>query len=95
MLVPTTHADFDAQRAFLALSQQDQLLQIWLNGRETNGKVADVIREMTEVKRDLDDNVRPKVERHDRLMAVAAGIIVVIMGAAPFVFWGLDKIIGQ
>ena len=95
MLVETEHTDFRAQRDFLALSQQDQLLQIWLNGRETNGKVADVIRDMAKVKSDLDHDIKPKVDRHDRVMAIAAGLIVVILGAAPFFFWGLDKIIGQ
>lgn len=42
MLVDRVHTNAAEQRRFLAMSQQEQMLEIWLNGRETNGHVADL-----------------------------------------------------
>jgi mevalonate pyrophosphate decarboxylase len=84
MLVSVEHTDFDEQRAFIALSGDDKLLRIWLNGRETNGKVADVMRDMEEM--------RPKVQRHDRWMIGVTAIGAVSIALAPFVFFILGKI---
>lgn len=39
--------------AFMAKSQASQLLEIWLNGRETNGSVAEAWREIDKIAREL------------------------------------------
>ena len=46
MIGPAHHTDAIEQAKFLALTQDEQLLQIWLNGRETNGNVAEAFRQI-------------------------------------------------
>lgn len=40
------HTDAAAMDTFMAKSQASQLLEIWLNGRETNGHVAEAFRQI-------------------------------------------------
>lgn len=80
------HIDADEMRRFLALTQQEQLLEIWLNGRETNGAVAEVQRQLAEV--------RPQVERHEFWFRLAAVAIATVVAAGPFVFFVLEHLLG-
>ena len=40
------HTDASEMDAFMAKTQASQLLEIWLNGRETNGHVAEAFRQL-------------------------------------------------
>ena len=83
------HTDAAEQRRFLAMPQQEQLLEIFLNGRETNGHVADLY-EWKEERDAKDVVIEAKVEAHDRWIGRLVGIGLFILGAAPFVFFGLN-----
>lgn len=80
------HVDAAEQADFETKTVSEKLLLIWLNGRETNGAVA-------EVKRDI-AVMRPKVERHDFAFKVAAVAFGLIIAAGPFIVWGLGLIGG-
>jgi len=92
LVTGASHTDFVDQAKFMALKPDEQLLQIWLNGRETNGSVADAIRDI--------EVVRAQASVHDARLgklelryAVAGGVLAAILIAAPFLFWGLDRLI--
>lgn len=77
------HTDADEQRRFMALPADEQMLEIFLNGRETNGHVADVMRDTAELK-----EWRVTV---DRKLVAAAAVLSFILAAGPFVFWALEN----
>lgn len=47
------HTDAAEQEAFLGKTQASQLLEIWLNGRETNGHVAEAFRQIAAQGREM------------------------------------------
>ena len=78
------HTDAVEQARFAAQTMEQQMLDIWLNTRETNGHVAAVIRELNDLK--------PKVARHERLFYVAAAIVTALVAGGPFIFWALGHL---
>jgi hypothetical protein len=69
----TTAAEMDM---FLQKSQASQLLEIWLNGRETNGSVAEVKRDLNEAKRTAEKTAvalsEHLAEQHEHELVVTA-----------------------
>lgn len=80
------HVDAAEQAAFQRKNTDEKLLEIWLNGRETNGSVAEVRKEIAVM--------RPKVERHDFAFKVAVVVFGFIIAAGPFIVYGLGLIGG-
>ena len=83
-VVERKHTDAAEQRRFLAMTTQEQLLEIFLNGRETNGHVADLTKRA--------DEMEPVVKRHERYFIGFAAIVAAIIFGAPFLFWGLEQL---
>lgn len=48
------HTSFEEQQEFQNLPLNDKLLKIFLNGRETNGHVADAFVKIAELRKDVD-----------------------------------------
>ena len=93
MVKEVKHTDAIEQAKFLALSPEQQALMIWLNGNETNGAVADALRDIAAL--------ALNIQKHDaRLTALehwqikAASVIGASIIAAPFFFYGLTKALG-
>ena len=72
-----SHTSFAEQQAFLALTPEQQNLRIYLNGKETNGKLAEAVRDIAEL--------RPMVRRHDFAFKVAAVVFGAIIAIGPFI----------
>ena len=68
LYVAAEHTDWEAQRAFLGLPPDQQLLQIWMNGRETNGHVSEAVERIST----LEQSAR---ERERRLSTVEKFVI--------------------
>ncbi len=69
------HTDAVEQAKFLALKPDEQLLQIWLNGRETNGSVTVAMEKIAIIER-LEPRVRTIETRVIQAMAVIAVLVV-------------------
>ena len=87
------HTDAHDLALFETLPIDAKLREIWLNGRETNGHVADAVRDIAALEivvtttNDDHDGRLTKIEHREiRRQAVTAAILI----AAPFVFFGLD-----
>lgn len=91
ILADVTHTDAHELAQFERLTIPEQLREIWLNGRETNGHVADALRDIGELQRFRDRELKPWMAQIDRRVAVAAGVVVFVLAAAPIVFWLLDR----
>lgn len=75
-----THTDARELAQFEALAVDAKLREIWLNGRETNGKVAEVWARQ--------QRIIPVVERHEfwfKVMGVAVGILTIALPVAVIV----------
>lgn len=86
------HTDAVEQAKFLALKPDEQLLQIWLNGRETNGSVADAVRDIAALK-DKQEIHDARLIKLETRYAIAAAVLAFILVVAPFLFWGLDRLV--
>ena len=71
------HTSWAAQREFLDLSPEQQNLKIWMSSQETNGKVAQAMRDIAEL--------TPLVKRHDFVFKVAALAFAAIIASGPFI----------
>lgn len=81
------HTSWAEHESFLALPPASQNLMIYMASKETNGALAEVIRDIAEMK--------PIVKRHDfvfRVVAIAFGAIIAI---GPFILWGLTTLEGR
>lgn len=76
------HTDARELAAFEALGVDAKLREIWLNGRETNGKVAEAMRDIAAI--------QPVVQRHDFWFRVAAVAVAALVAIGPAVFWLID-----
>ena len=91
---PFRHTAFAEQQAFLDLPPPQQLLKIWLNGNETNGKVAAALSDIAMLKVTAGVHDRRLIRLETRY-AVAAGVVAALVILAPFVFWGIDRMLSQ
>lgn len=100
-MVGIKHTSYDEQQEFLRKTPAEQNLSIWISSKETNGSVAEALRRIGKLEeaRIIDQE---RADKHDARLgrletryAVASGILAAILVAAPFVFWGLDRIIGR
>lgn len=80
------HTDAIEQAKFMLLPPEQRDLMIWMNGRETNGAVAEALRDIAELK--------PIVERHDFWFKVGAIVVGIITFLGPLMFYGLTKAFG-
>lgn len=79
------HTDAVEQAKFLALKPDQQLLQIWLNGRETNGSVGTAIRDIKTL--DITSQVHDKrLGRVERIIIGATAVVLFLMAVGPIVF---------
>ena len=83
------------ERRFEALPVDAKLKEIWLNGRETNGHVADALRDISKMNEWRTETVEPWMKSVDKRLIGAAAIIVFILTAAPFVFFILSQWKGE
>ena len=87
------HASFEEQQALLILSPAKQNLKIYLNGKETNGSVAEALRRIAKLE-------GGQVAHDDRLKKLehwqiaAASIIGAAIILGPAFFWKLGQWIG-
>lgn len=86
------HTDAYEQARFVALTSEQQMLEIWLNTRETNGHVADAMRDIAELKEFRDEDLKPWMSGVDRKFIAAAAVIAFILAIAPVVFFVLNQI---
>lgn len=92
MVDEVTHTDARELAEFEALPVAAKLREIWLNGRETNGKVAEAVRDIAEVQaRQETHAARISRTEHWQIRAAAVGAAAIVLG--PLVFTGLDLII--
>lgn len=87
------HTNFEEQQEFLELSDDQKLLMIFLNGKETNGHVADVMRDVEELKSFRDKELKPWMKGVDNNFIAAGAVIGALIAIGPVVFWVLDKLI--
>ena len=99
---PIKHTDAFSQARFVALTQEQQMLEIWLNTRETNGHVATALSQIADLEKarekdinDLthwrEDELYPWMTSVDKRLIGAAAVITFILAAAPFVFFALSQ----
>lgn len=79
------HTDAIQQARFKALSPDDQLMEIWLNTRETNGHVADAVRDISELRQFRDAELKPWMTTVDRRFLVLTTVGSVVMFLVPIV----------
>ena len=84
------HADAVEQAKFLALRPDEQLLEIWLNGRETNGSVADVIAAQARTDQSCVQHDR-RLERLERWQIAAAAVVAAAGFMWPVLVFGLAR----
>ena len=94
------HTDAVEQAKFLASPPDQRELEIWLNGRETNGAVGDALRDIAALQDHLTKH-DGKFEQHDERMTAlekwqikAAAIIGAAIVVGPAFFWLLSAILG-
>lgn len=85
------HTDAEQQARFVSLTPEQQMLEIWLNTRETNGHVADAKRDIAALEAFRDDELKPWMASVDRRLIGAGAVIGFILVMAPFVFFALNK----
>ena len=78
------HTSWAEQQEFLALPPASQNLMIYMSSKETNGKLAEAIKDIARLK--------PMVQRHDFAFKVAALVFGGVIAAGPFIVWGLGLI---
>lgn len=87
------HVDARDLAQFEGMNPADKLREIWLNGRETNGSVADAKRDIAVVQREHMEIVERVSELERNYLKVATlGAAALFVG--PFVFWALLKWFG-
>lgn len=89
-----THTDAGEQTRFALLTTDQKLLEIFLNGRETNGHVADVMERTAALERFREAELKPWMQGVDRKMIAWGAIVAAILFLAPFVFAVLLKYLG-
>ena len=85
------HTDAEQQARFVAMTTEQQMLEIWLNTRETNGHVADAMKDIAEINEWRADELKPWMANVDKKLIGAGAVLVFILLAAPFVFFFLDN----
>ena len=85
------HTDAEQQARFVSMTSEQQMLEIWLNTRETNGHVADAMRDIGEINQWRADELKPWIESVDKKLIAAGAVLGFILIAAPFVFFFLDN----
>lgn len=85
MVEDVKHVDASEMAAFLKKPADEKLLEIWLNGRETNGSVADAKRDIAKLQ-----ELEPRVAAVEKWVIRVSAVAAVILAASPFVF----KLIG-
>ena len=83
ILANVQHTDAHELAEFEKLTIPEQLREIWLNGRETNGHVADAMRDIGEMK--------PRPVKVERWQIGMAAIIAFLIAVGPAVFWLLEQ----
>lgn len=78
------HTDAAAQARFTDLTPAQQMLEIWLNTRETNGSVAALWERMSVIE--------PKVNKHDRYVYVVTALLTMLIVGTPFLLWVLNHV---
>ena len=98
LLSEITHTDAAQQARFAALTPEQQMLEIWLNTRETNGHVAEAKRDIAQSQIDVaairewrDRELKAWMDSVDRKIVGATAIFAFILALAPFVFFTLNK----
>lgn len=84
MLADVQHTDAGAQARFASLTIEQQLLDIWLNTRETNGAVATVMTRL--------DHIEPMVNKHERYTYLVAALFGLLIVGAPFLLYVLNHV---
>ena len=84
-----THVAAHEQAAFMRKSADEKMLEIWLNGRETNGNVATAIRDIRELKR-----LEPRVATIERWQIRVMAVVAAALFSGPGVFWLLSQKFG-
>ena len=85
------HTDAREQATFVSLTPEQQMLEIWLNTRETNGHVADAMIAIAEINDWREKELKPWMAWVDKRLIAAGAVIAFILAAAPFVFYALEN----
>jgi hypothetical protein len=89
-LADVTHTDAHDLARFEALTIPEQLREIWLNGRETNGNVADALRDIADIKHWRGATLQPWMQTIDRKVWQAGAVGAFLLVMAPIVFKMVD-----
>jgi hypothetical protein len=82
MMSGLDHTDARDQARFRALPTEEQMLEIWLNTRETNGHVAETMRDVHELQMWRTDELIPWMATVDRKLISAATLATALVTAA-------------
>lgn len=99
---PIKHTDAIQLARFNAMTADEQIREIWLNTRETNGHVAEAMRDIahleelrekdrTELTRWREGVIEPWMAAVDKRLIAAASVIAFILTMAPVLFFVLGK----
>mgnify|MGYP001594861713 CR=1 FL=1 len=87
------HTSFEEQQAFLRMSPSEQNLKIYMNGRETNGSVAEALRRIAKLE-GLGVVHEGRMTALEHWQIKAAAIIAAAIIGGPLVFFLLGQILG-
>ena len=91
LLTELQHTDARELAIFEALPTDQKLREIWLNGKETNGHVAQAMRDIEGIKDWRDEELKPWMSGVDKKLIGAGAVVFFILGAAPIVFFVLNN----
>ena len=90
------HTDATQQARFKSLAQEEQMMEIWLNTRETNGHVAAAVRDIHELKEARHEDLlwrakelQPWMVSVDRRFLIASTVVGVAVFLLPLVMSAL------
>lgn len=78
------HVDAGEQARFVSLTPDQQSLEIWLNTREIDEVVADMLERLA--------TIEPRVARHDRYAYAGAVLVGLIVVGTPFLLYVLEHV---
>ena len=79
------HTDATQQARFKSLAPDEQMMEIWLNTRETNGHVASALRDTHDLKDFRDNELKPWMTTVDRRFLIATTMGSLAMLLVPIV----------
>ena len=88
--VKIQHTSYQEQVDFLRLSPDQQNLKIFMSSKETNGKIAQAMRDIADIQRKQDNHDR-RIIRLEHWQIGAAAVIAAAIFVGPIVFWALAQ----